>query len=117
MMPPRTKIVATVGPASRATGDARRADHGGRRRLAPQLLPRDAGRARRDASAIREAAEAAGREVGVLGDLPGPKLRLGDIEGDVVELEPGREFTLTSAEPLVGNAETARSPGTASPRR
>ena len=29
----------------------------------------------------REAAEQCGKEVGILGDLPGPKLRLGDVEG------------------------------------
>ena len=40
---------------------------------------------------IREAAESAGKEVGILGDLPGPKLRLDEIEGDVVDLHSGRD--------------------------
>ena len=90
----RTKIVATVGPATsdrdrlveliRAGADILRinfshassAEHEGR------------------IATIREAREIAGREVGVLGDLPGPKLRLGDVVGDVVDLEEGRELTL-----------------------
>ena len=44
----------------------------------------------------REAAEAAGREVGLLGDLPGPKLRVGDIHGDVLHLLNGQEINLTT---------------------
>ncbi len=45
----------------------------------------------------REAAERAGRRVGLLGDLPGPKLRLGDIDGDVVQLRQGQTLVLSTA--------------------
>src|SRR3712207_5669247 len=45
------------------------------------------------ASWVREAAGRAGRPVAVLQDLPGPKLRLGKLEGDVVELKPGDVVT------------------------
>jgi pyruvate kinase len=38
---------------------------------------------------IRRTSEELGREVGILGDLPGPKLRLGDLEGDVAVLHSG----------------------------
>ena len=38
---------------------------------------------------IRQTSEEVGREVGILGDLPGPKLRLGDLEGDVAVLHSG----------------------------
>ena len=44
----------------------------------------------------RTAAERAGREVGLLGDIPGPKIRLGDIEGDVMHLRNGQDLTLTT---------------------
>ena len=55
---------------------------------------------------IREAAEEAGREVGILGDLPGPKLRLGDLEGDVAVLHSASTVVLTgSADGPPGNAE------------
>ena len=37
----------------------------------------------------REASQLAGREVGLLGDLPGPKLRIDEVEGGVVELAGG----------------------------
>jgi pyruvate kinase len=51
-------------------------------------------------SLAREAAERAGREVGLLGDIPGPKLRLDELEGGVVDIESGSEVTLTSDEVL-----------------
>src|SRR6185503_770795 len=44
----------------------------------------------------RSCAAKAGREVGLLGDIPGPKIRLGDIEGDVMHLRNGQELTLTT---------------------
>ena len=37
----------------------------------------------------REAAERTGKEVGILGDLPGPKLRIGDVADGIVGLRPG----------------------------
>jgi pyruvate kinase len=51
---------------------------------------------------IRAAANAAGREVAVLQDVPGPKLRLGPIAGDVVRLSAGSEVTLVPGDQEVG---------------
>ena len=39
---------------------------------------------------VRDAAGRAGRPVAILQDLPGPKLRIGPLREDVVELKPGR---------------------------
>ena len=47
---------------------------------------------------IRAAAEAAGRDVAVLQDVPGPKLRIGPVAGGVVELEVGDRVVLTAEE-------------------
>jgi len=92
----RTKIVATVGPATWAPdilieligagADVLRLNfsHAGPERHAETI------------DAIREAAERVGREVAILGDLPGPKLRIGTIRGDVVELHTGVRVKLTS---------------------
>jgi pyruvate kinase len=49
----------------------------------------------RTIEAVRAAAGRVGREVAVLGDLPGPKLRIGELRGDVAELETGTHVTLT----------------------
>ncbi len=94
----RTKIVATIGPATRsveALAELVRAgvdvlrlnfSHGSREEHAANV------------AMAREAARAAGREVGLLADLPGPKLRIDEVEGGVVELREGSELTLTTDE-------------------
>ncbi|MGH9155813.1 MAG: pyruvate kinase [Acidimicrobiales bacterium] len=45
---------------------------------------------------VREASDAAGRAVGVLADLQGPKIRLGLFEGGSAFLEAGSSFTVTT---------------------
>jgi pyruvate kinase len=50
------------------------------------------------AGRIRAAAELAGRDVAILGDLPGPKLRLGPVAGGVAELGRGTRVVLTPEE-------------------
>ena len=107
-MPPehKTKIVATIGPASdspeilegmiRSGMDVARLNfshgdfsvHGG-------LIAR-----------IRAAENAVGRRVAIMADLPGPKMRLGKIDPEPIQLVAGDRFTLT-AEPIVGNAQRA----------
>jgi len=93
-----TKIVATIGPASQehdvltamivAGMDVARLNfaHGTREQHAET------------AAGIRAAAETAGREVAILGDLPGPKLRLGPVAGGVAELGRGTRVVLTPAD-------------------
>ena len=47
---------------------------------------------------IRDVSDATGRAVGVLLDLQGPKIRLGEFEGGQAALEPGETFTITTQE-------------------
>ena len=56
------------------------------------------------AGTIRAAAERAGREVAILGDLPGPKLRIGPVAGGVAELGRGTRVVLTGDD-VEGTAE------------
>ena len=56
-------------------------------------------------AAIRGAGERVGREVAILGDLPGTKLRIGELRDDVAELETGMHVTLTP-EDVEGDEET-----------
>jgi pyruvate kinase len=53
---------------------------------------------------IRSAAEAAGRRVAIMADLSGPKMRIGQLEPEPIELKSGDSFTLT-AEDIVGNSQ------------
>jgi pyruvate kinase len=55
---------------------------------------------------LRAAARAVGRRVAVMADLPGPKMRIGRMADEPVELLPGETFTLTIRD-TVGNASLA----------
>ncbi len=54
---------------------------------------------------VRDAAGRAGRPVAILQDLPGPKLRIGPLREDIVELKPGERLTFTAGgEEFAGDA-------------
>ena len=96
----RTKIVCTIGPATRsvemmcslieAGADVFRLNfsHGTREDHAENV------------AMTREAAERCSKQVGILGDLPGPKLRLGNVQNGIVELEEGSDVDLTTEQIL-----------------
>src|SRR4051794_4267075 len=93
----RTKIVATLGPATRNPEIL-----AGVIKVGADVLRLNFSHGTRDSHAelfqiARDAARRAGREIGLLGDLPGPKIRLGDIEGDVMQLRQGQSLVLTTA--------------------
>jgi pyruvate kinase len=102
----RAKIVCTLGPAT-ASAEAIRAlidagmdiarlnfSHGTRDEHATAYLR------------VREASDASGHAVGILADLPGPKIRLDDFAGGSAELEDGASFTITT-KPIDGDARRA----------
>jgi pyruvate kinase len=61
--------------------------------------------------AVREAARQAGRYVGVLGDLQGPKIRIDRFVNGKVQLADGAEFTLDAALAVdAGTEATSESP-------
>src|SRR5918996_5227998 len=87
-----TKLVCTIGPVSED--------------LLPDLVVAGMDVARvnlshgsredheRMVKGVRDAAAEVGRPVGILVDLSGPKVRLGDLEADEVRLERGARFVL-----------------------
>jgi pyruvate kinase len=52
---------------------------------------------------IRDAASAVGRRIAVMGDLPGPKIRIGRFAEEPVQLKVGARFTLTTQD-VIGDA-------------
>jgi pyruvate kinase len=90
----RTKIVATIGPASDDPETLARMVEAGldvaRLNFAHGTFEQMAATAAR----VREAADRAGRQVAILQDLPGPKLRIGPVTAGVAELGAGDELTL-----------------------
>jgi pyruvate kinase len=92
----RTKIVATIGPASRAPAVLRQLVEAGVNVFRLNFSHGTHDEHSAILADIRRLSEEAGRQVGVLQDLCGPKMRLGPIPGDVVECPLGEEFSLTS---------------------
>jgi pyruvate kinase len=92
----RTKVVATVGPASSAPDVLRRLIEAGVSvfRLNFSHGTHEAHSA--VVSHVRASSRALGRHVGILQDLCGPKMRLGPIPGGVIDCALGDEFTLVS---------------------
>src|SRR5437016_13453901 len=64
---------------------------------------------------IRDAAKTTGRRVAIMADLPGPKMRLGKIDPEPIQLLPGDHFTLAN-EDIVGDAHRASMSFEALPR-
>ncbi len=56
-----------------------------------------------NAERVRAAANVAGRQVAILQDLPGPKLRVGAIEHDLADLKPGENLMLMCGSNELGN--------------
>jgi pyruvate kinase len=52
---------------------------------------------------LRAAAQVTGRRLAILADLPGPKIRVGQLGTEPVELKPGDTFTLTTKE-IIGDS-------------
>ncbi|MFO7692063.1 MAG: pyruvate kinase [Vicinamibacterales bacterium] len=92
----KTRIVATIGPASDSPEMLERLIRAGmdiaRLNFSHGTFDEHAARIAR----IRAAQRAAGRRVAIMADLPGPKMRIGTIEPEPIELRPGDVFTLTS---------------------
>jgi pyruvate kinase len=99
-MPRRTKIVATLGPA---TDDPKVLDeliHAGVD-VVRVNLSHDKHEAHRErAETVRNRAQASGRQIGLLADLQGPKIRIGRFKDGAVDLSDGDVFILDAACPL-----------------
>jgi pyruvate kinase len=91
----RTKIVATIGPASRDPEVLVRMVEAGMDVARLNFSHGTAEQHADTAQRVRTAAGRAGRAVAVLQDLPGPKLRIGQLTGGIAELTPGDRITFT----------------------
>ena len=92
----RTKIVATIGPASRDLATLEAMVEAG---MSVARLNFSHGTHAEHAEVIarvRQVSEMAGRPVAVLQDLAGPKIRTGPLAAEGVVLKEGQDFTLTA---------------------
>ncbi|MGL5164729.1 MAG: pyruvate kinase [Afipia sp.] len=92
----RIKILATLGPASSDSASIRKLFEAGADvfRINMSHTPHD--KMRELVATIRNVESSYGRPIGILVDLQGPKLRLGNFENGFVELNNGAMFTLDS---------------------
>lgn len=103
----RTKIVCTIGPASSSA------------RVLREMVERGMDVARLNFShgtreehrevirTIRQISREKGKEVGILQDLAGPKIRVGNIRGGAANLRPNSEFVLTNRQVLGDEREVS----------
>jgi pyruvate kinase len=110
----KTKIIATLGPACSSEDVVYRLltcgvdvfrlnfSHG---------TPEDR---ERIIKTVRDTAMAIGRYIPIIGDIQGPKIRIGDVDG-VVQLQNGQTFVITT-EKVRGDAQHVSTPFTPLPR-
>ncbi|MFC5379556.1 pyruvate kinase [Aquipuribacter nitratireducens] len=92
----RAKIVCTLGPAVAGVDRIRQLVEAGMDVARMNFSHGDHADHEQNFADVRAAAEATGRNVAVLLDLQGPKIRLGRFAEGAVELEVGAEFVITT---------------------
>ena len=90
----RTKILATVGPATDSYEAIEALATGGVNGFRLNFSHEKHEASDRHIAWIRQASAALGKPVAILQDLQGPKIRLGDIDGNHMDVKRGDELTL-----------------------
>jgi pyruvate kinase len=110
----RTKIIATLGPACSAEETVYRLLTSGVDVFRLNFSHGTHDEHARIIHIVRETAMNLGRYVPIVGDIQGPKLRIGDVEG-IVQLQNGQTLVITT-EPVMGSAQIVSTPFQALPR-
>lgn len=100
----KTKIVCTIGPASESPAVMEQMIRAGMNVARLNFSHGDFANHRRAIANTRAAASSAGRPVAILADLPGPKIRIGRLAQEPLELRPDDSLCLTTEE-IVGDSQ------------
>ena len=100
----KTKIVCTIGPASATPEIMAEMIRAGMNVARFNFSHGDFPSHKKMIENLREAAISVGRGVTIMADLPGPKIRIGELYQEPIELETDDWVTL-STEDFVGNAQ------------
>lgn len=92
----KTKIVCTIGPASDSPAMLQQMIMAGMNVARLNFSHGDFNSHGATIGRLRDAATACGRRVAILADLPGPKMRIGELREEPITLEPGQHISLTS---------------------
>jgi pyruvate kinase len=94
----KTKIVATIGPASEGEATLQSMMEAGLDVVRLNFSHGDHVEQGNRVIRVRRVAKRIGRDIAILQDLCGPKIRLGDFSTPTITLIPGEQFTLTTKE-------------------
>ncbi|MGD9092838.1 MAG: pyruvate kinase [Anaerolineales bacterium] len=100
----KTKIVCTIGPASESRQVLEKMISSGMNVARLNFAHGDFESHAQVIANIRAAAAAVGERVAIMGDLPGPKMRIGSLAQDPVYLERGQSFIMQTDE-IVGDGQ------------
>src|SRR5258707_1401432 len=100
----RTKGVTPVAPASECEEMLGRLIEAGLDGVRLTLSHSSAEQAKPLVARIIKVADELGVFVGILGDLRGPRIRVGEMENGAIQLEPGHKIILTP-NPVIGTPE------------
>lgn len=100
----RTKIVATIGPASQSRDVLRRMILSGLDVVRLNFSHGDHETHASVIESVRALSDELDVPIAIMGDLRGPRIRVGEIEGDVIGLAPGQELVLTP-DVVLGNTQ------------
>ena len=98
----KTKIVCTIGPASESQEVMERMLLAGMNVARLNFSHGDFEAHGKVIETLRAASRSTGRQVAIMADLSGPKMRIGKLKEEPVELKAGDPFTLTTKE-VVGD--------------
>lgn len=101
----RTKIVATLGPSSSSPEVIEQLILAGMNVARLNFSHGTADDHRQRTHLIRETATRLGRQVAIMGDLQGPKIRIARFSKEKIELKAGQPFTLSNQHPLEAGNE------------
>ncbi len=101
--PNKTKIVATIGPASHSRDVMAKLLLAGMNVARLNFSHGDFSGHREVIDNLRAASRATGCRLAIMADLPGPKMRIGKLDPEPIELSPGDLFTLTTDD-IIGDA-------------
>jgi len=104
--PNKTKIVCTIGPASDSQEMMEKMITAGMNVARLNFSHSNFEGHKKVIRNLRAAARALGRRVAIMADLPGPKIRIGPLAQEPVELKPGAFFILTTQD-IVGDSGRA----------
>jgi pyruvate kinase len=105
----RTKLVATLGPASSSRAVVGRLFEAGADVFRINMSHTTHDKMRELVATIRAVEAERNRPIGILVDLQGPKLRLGSFKNDSAEIDAGQDFILDT-DPAPGDSTRAHLP-------